>query len=164
MTRRMDAELDAELNAELEQLAQAELARDSVPHQPAAPGLVRIEFPREDRNLAVGVHLGTLAATILSGGFLAPILLPLCAHSFAKERSQALGHHVKEQLNFQLTLATVAILAVLGSVVTFGIGILIAVPLMVFFLAVETVASIKGALAASRGEQYEFPFTIDYLK
>jgi uncharacterized protein len=153
-----------DLDAELDHMARLELQRDARPQMPVAPGLVRESFPKDERNLAIGVHLGTLGTTIMTGGLFLPLLVPLLAHIVLKDRSEHLSHHVRQQLNFQITLALVAIVSVIGSVVTFGVGLLVAIPLILFFLGVELVASIKGAMAASRGEEYEFPFTFDFVK
>lgn len=153
-----------DLNAELEHMAQQELQRDVRPQQPVATGLARETFPKGERNLAVGVHLGTLGLTLATGGLFLPALVPLIAHFVLGDRSEPLQHHVREQLNFQITLALVAIVGILGSVLTFGVGVLVLVPVLLFMLGVEIVASIKGSIAASRGEEYEFPFTYDFVK
>lgn len=153
-----------DLNAELDQMAQKELEREALPRQPVSTGLVRETFPKNDRNWAVGVHLGTLGVTLATGGLFVPALVPLIAHFFFTDRSEPLQHHVREQLNFQITLAIVAIVSLLGSFLTFGVGLLVAVPVLLFMLGVELVGSIKGSMAASRGEEYEFPFTYDFIK
>lgn len=167
-----------DLDRELEQMAQAELARErtegsraaeptSLPREPVSVGLVQrpgADFPLHERNVAVGVHLGTLAATVATGGLFLPVLVPLVMQTLSAHKSKPLQHHVREQLNFQLTLATVALGGLVGTFLTLGVGLLVFLPVILFFLGVETVASIKGALAASRGEEYEFPFTYDFLK
>jgi len=117
----------------------------------------------DDRNLALGTHLGTLAATLFSGGLL-DIIVPVVAYVTLKDRSAFLKEHIRQQLNFQLTMFAATVVAVIGTVVTMGLGVFVAVPAILVMLLVDIVASIKGAVAASRGEEYRFPLTIDFVK
>ena len=121
-------------------------------------------FPHNDRNLAMLVHLGSMCTTLFSGGLFLPVIVPLLAKIVFKDNSAGLQEHIRQQLNFQLTLAIVAVVGVIGTVLTFGVGIFAFLPLILFMLGVEVFASVKGAIAASNGEQYAFPFTMDLVK
>lgn len=121
-------------------------------------------FPHADRNLAMLVHLGSMCTTLFSGGLFLPVLVPLLAKLVFKDGSAGLHEHIRQQLNFQLTLAIVAVVGIAGTVVTFGMGVFAFLPVILFMLGVEVFASVKGALAASNGEQYSFPFTMDLVK
>lgn len=121
-------------------------------------------FPHNDRNLAMIVHLGSMCTTLFSGGLLLPVLAPLIAKLAFKDNSAGLQEHIRQQLNFQLTLAIVAVVGIAGTVLTLGVGLLAFLPLILFMLGVEVFASVKGAIAASNGEQYAFPFTMDLVK
>jgi hypothetical protein len=153
-----------DLDRELDEMAHAELNRDARPATPAmsvrSPDQV---FPDHDRNLAVGVHLGTLAALVFSGGFL-HVLVPLIAFFVAGDRSDAFKQHVKGQLNFQITFVLAAVASVLGTIFTFGLGLVVAIPLIVFLFLTDIWCSVRAALAASRGEEYEFPFTLPLIR
>jgi uncharacterized Tic20 family protein len=121
-------------------------------------------FPAHDRNLAMLIHLGSMGATLFSGGLFLPILVPLVARMAIKDGSAALHEHIRQQLNFQLTLAIFAVIGAAGTVITLGMGLFVFVPLLVFMLGVELYGSVKGALAATNGELYDFPFSLDLVK
>lgn len=122
------------------------------------------DFPHSDRNLAMAVHIGTMCTTIFSGGLFLPLLVPVLAKVAFKDSSPALQEHVRQQLNFQLTLGLVAVIGIAATVMTLGLAVFALVPVLLFFLGVEVLASVKGALAASNGEAYEFPFTMQLVK
>jgi uncharacterized Tic20 family protein len=121
-------------------------------------------FPAHDRNVATLVHLGSMCATLFSGGLFLPVLVPLIARMAIKNGGVALHEHIRQQLNFQLTLAIFAVIGVAGTVMTLGMGIFVFVPLLLFMLAVEVYGSVKGALAATNGELYDFPFSLNLVK
>lgn len=135
------------------------------PSSPASTYSVPDEtFPHTDRNLAMLVHLGSMCTTLFSGGLFLPVFVPLLARLVFKDNSAGLQEHIRQQLNFQLTLAIVAVVGVAGTILTFGVGLFALLPLMLFMLGVEIVASLKGAIAASNGEQYAFPLTMNLVK
>ena len=148
-----------ELDRELDEMADRELRAEAM-SQP----LVRPDpISTEDRNYAAMIHVGTVAAAIFSGGFL-DIIVPAIAYVVFKDKSAFLKDHVKQQLNFQLTNLLVLAVAVIVSVMTLGVGLIVAIPAVVLFFVTDIVCSIRAALAATRGEEYHFPFAIDFLK
>lgn len=164
-----------DLDRELDEMAERELRGENAqtippPRSSGAPRFPRVDVlppegrvSQEDKNLAMLTHGGTIAAAIFSGGFL-DVAVPAVAYVLFKDKSDFLKDHVRHQLNFQLTALAVALVGAAIAAVTFGIGLIVAIPAIVFFFIVDIVASIKAALAASRGEQYEFPFAIEFLK
>lgn len=170
MTTTTATDLDRELDEMAERELRGENAQTIPPPRSYAPRFPRVDVlapeghvTNEDKNLAMVTHGATIAAAVFSGGFL-DIAVPAVAYVLFKDKSQFLKDHVKHQLNFQLTALTVALIGAAIAALTFGIGLVVAIPAIVFFFVVDIVASIKAALAASRGEQYRFPFTIDFLK
>lgn len=155
----MTTTIATDLDRELDEMADRELRRDTLP----TPQVLPPSVSNEDRNLAAMTHVGTVAAAVFSGGFL-DIIVPAVAYVAFKDKSDFLKDHVKQQLNFQLTNLLVLVVALVVSAVTFGIGLVVAIPAIVFFFLADIVCSIRAALAASRGEEYEFPFSIDFLK
>jgi uncharacterized Tic20 family protein len=153
-----------ELDQELNEMAERELRRDhaSPPKEIAVRTHIQDGF-RDEKNIAVATHIGTVAAALFSGGFL-DVIVPAVAYVAFKDKSEMLRSHIKEQLNFQLTMLLVTVIGVIFSVVTFGLGAVLAVPVILFFFVVDIVCSIRAAMAASRGEAYRFPFTIDFVK
>lgn len=148
-----------DLDRELDEMAERELRAQALPRPQVLPPGVSAE----DRNYAAMTHVGTVAAAIFSGGFL-DIIVPAVAYVVFKDKSDFLKDHVKHQLNFQLTNLLVLAAAVVASVATFGVGLLVAIPAVVIFFVTDVVCSIRAALAASRGEEYTFPLSIDFLK
>ncbi len=168
MTTALDRELDA--------MADDLIAKESAP-QTDAQAMVRRPppqaralrsddgaFPTTDRNIATGVHLGTLATTLFSGGLFLPLLVPLLSKVIFKDASPQLKEHIRQQLNLQITIAAVAGVGIAATVVTFGLAVFALLPVLLFFFGVEVVASVKGTLAAQNGEDYAFPFTYNFIK
>ena len=166
-----------ELNRELDTMANELIASDgrSTPSSGASGPSLPVSFPRpvpsmaddfpeSDRQLAMGVHIASLSVTLFSGGLFLPVMVPLLAKIILKDNSPALQEHIRQQLNFQITLAIVAVVGVIGSIATLGLGLFAFLPVLLFMLGVEIVASIKGTLAAQRGDDYAFPFTLDIVK
>lgn len=60
------------------------------------------------------------------------------------------------------TIGSIA-LGIIG-LATLGIGFLLAIPVVIIALIVWLVLVIQGGLAASRGEQFRYPTTIDFVK
>jgi uncharacterized Tic20 family protein len=148
-----------DLDRELDEMADRELRGQALP----PPQVLAPTASADDRNYAAMTHVATVAAAVFSGGFL-DIIVPAIAYVMFKDKGDFLKNHVKHQLNFQLTNLLVLAVALGVSAVTFGVGLLVAIPAIVFFFVTDVVCSIRAALAASRGEGYEFPFAIDFLK
>jgi uncharacterized protein len=119
----------------------------------------------DDRSLAVTVHIATLAAQVLTAGLL-HVLVPAVALALTHHPSEWLREHAREQLNFQITyLLFVGATAVafflgfftygLGWIVGLGLALIVAV-----LFVVDLVCSVLAAIAASRGDDYRFPFAI----
>ena len=172
----------SELDSELENMAQKELDAEATADEQARPHSrsqsrsdsqwtrrPRTEMVSSsrgqgvsDKDIAVATHIGTIAAAVFSGGFF-DIIVPLVAYVIYKDRSQFLREHIRRQLNFQLTNLLVAAAAVVFSIVTFGIGLVVAVPVLIAYFVVDVVCSIRAAMAASRGHEYQFPMSFDLV-
>ena len=158
----------SDLDKELEDMARRELNGDR--HAMTAPVGVpgRLDkddarFPQEDKNIAVGVHLGSLIGMFVSGGSLA-WAIPLIAYFVVNERSEPLKQHVKAQLNFQLTMLLVMIVGLVLGLVTFGFGFIVAAPVMIMYVLAAIWGGVRGAISANNGEAYEYPLTYHFLK
>ena len=126
--------------------------------QPVAP--VQAD-PASRRNWASAAHWSAIAAALLGGfAFLGPLVVWL-VH---KDRDRWVAAHAVEALNFQLTwfvggfIATIA--GVILTVVTIGFGLIILIPLALVALVAWVVLPIRGAIAASRAEEYRYPLTV----
>ena len=87
-------------------------------------------------------------------GWLGPLILWLVK----KDQSPFVNHHGKEVLNFQITLFIAYIVCALLVFVVIGCFLLPAL------LICSLVFSIMGAIAASKGQWYQFPFNIRLIK
>jgi uncharacterized Tic20 family protein len=107
-----------------------------------------------DRNWAVGAHLSGFVAAWVALGFLGPLAVLLVAGS----TSPFVRRHAVEALNFNLSV----LLYVAVSVVL--IAVLVGFVLLPIIALVYLIATIRGALAASRGEDFRYPVTIRLIK
>lgn len=115
----------------------------------------------EQRNWAVGAHLSALAASLVTG---LAILGPLVVYLIKKDEDRFIAEHAREALNFQLTWLiggfVATIVAVIVTIVTVGLGLIVFVPAAIGFVIAWLVFMIKAAMAASRGEYYRYPLTV----
>ena len=127
------------------------------------PGQPRETLTQDDKTWALVAHIGTLVSAYVALGFLAPLLVML----LKGDSSPFARRHAVESLNFQISLliysVVLGIIAVVLVIATFGIGMLIVLPvalvLAVAVLALIIIATIK----ASNGEPYEYPLTIRFI-
>lgn len=149
-----------DLDRELDDMANRELLHDEI--SPSRP-LPAVALDVDEKNLGMLTHLATVAALIFSGGLL-HVIVPAVAYVAFRDKGEFLRTHAKNQLNFQITSLIVAVAAIVFCVLTLGIGLLVAVPALLAFFLVDIVCTIRAALAASRGEHYQFPFSLDLVQ
>lgn len=111
--------------------------------------------------------LGHLAWVV--GSFVGlPPLGPLVTYLVLKDRGPYVRHHNAQALNFQLSLVVYLLGAsVLGGLVTL-VTLGLAAPLLVVVVAgigiAGIVLSILAAIAASRGQWYRYPLTLQFVR
>ncbi|MCB5188328.1 DUF4870 domain-containing protein [Methylobacillus caricis] len=99
----------------------------------------------DEKNIAVLTHLG---------GTLFSLLPALIVWLLKKDDSEFIGTHAREALNFQITLLIgYAISSIL-------IYILIGFVIGGILWIANIILCIIAAIAASRGEEYRYPFTL----
>lgn len=134
------------------------------PSPPPHPGGYQPERPgADDKSLAVLAHLSAPIAAVLSVGTLS-ILGPLVIWLVYKDRSELVRRSAAGAFNFNLAFWVVYLIALIFAVLTLGLGLLIAVPVWLVVFIVAAVAHIMGALRASRGEPFDYPFQIPVLR
>lgn len=109
----------------------------------------------EENNWSLFSHLGLLAGMFIPFG---SILLPLLIWQINKDKSEFVTDHAIEALNFQLSMFIVY----LGCAVL--CFILIGIPMVIIAFVLHIIYSIKGASAANRGDYYDYPFNIRFIK
>jgi uncharacterized protein len=114
----------------------------------------------EDRLWGLAAHLSGIVASFIALGFLGPLVVLL----LQGQRSPFVRRHAVEALNFQLMLLILSVLAIVGVVVTFGIGALVIVPLGILVAIGALVLIIVAAVAANNGQDYRYPVNLRIVK
>ena len=120
----------------------------------------------EERQWAMFAHLSALAGGLLTGAiggwgfFLGPLVIWL----MKKDTMPFVADQAKEALNFNITVSAIMLVMLVLTVVTLGIGILIAGPIMVIVGIAALVLIIMAAIKANEGHAYRYPLTIRLVK
>ena len=127
------------------------------PYQPAAPVAAAPLTEAEDRQWASFAHLGGILS------FLPSLIIWL----IFKDRGRLTAVEAKEALNFQITLAigyvAINILIVFLTAVTFGIGAILSLLILVLWI-LGVVFSILGFTQAKDGQHYRYPYALRLVK
>lgn len=105
------------------------------------------EPTKDECQMAMFCHLGGLL------GF----ILPLVIWMMKKDESRFVDRHGKEALNFAITAFAAHLVAGVLIFCTFGL-------LSLLVMVIVLVFSIQGAMAAQRGERYEYPVSIRLIQ
>ena len=111
-------------------------------------------------------HLSALAGGLLTGAiggwgfFLGPLVIWL----MKKDTMPFVADQAKEALNFNITVSAIMLLMLVLTVVTLGIGIIIAGPIMFIVGIAALVLIIMAAIKANEGHAYRYPLTIRLVK
>jgi uncharacterized Tic20 family protein len=102
--------------------------------------------PENQRIWAIVIHLGN---------FVAFLFLPIVAYLVFRQSGAFVSHHARNSLNFTLSMllyVTVLSVSIVG---------LVLVPVVAVLFVILTVIA---AVRASRGEFYEIPLTIKFIR
>ncbi|MFP5347684.1 MAG: DUF4870 domain-containing protein [Actinomycetes bacterium] len=109
--------------------------------------------PDSERNWAIASHLTGFVAAYAALGFLGPLVCML----LIGDRSPFARRHAVEALNFNLTWLIYIVVAWVLTLVLVGWVLLAALGVGYLVLVV------RGAMAASRGEEYRYPMTLRFV-
>jgi uncharacterized Tic20 family protein len=119
------------------------------------------ELTSEERTWAMVTHLGPLVVSFFSAGLLC-FMVPLVIYLVKREESEFIGDQAKESLNFRITwfmlylvLTPITIVLILT-----GIGICIAVPMLLAAWVLEVVFAIVATAQAMDGVRHRYPLTL----
>jgi len=121
----------------------------------------------EERQWAMFAHLSALVGAILTGAFgggWGCFIGPLVIWLVKKDTMPFVADQGKEALNFNITVAIAFVVLALLSVMTLGIGLIIAIPLWVIIGVAWLVLTIIAAVKANEGTLYRYPFTLRLIK
>jgi uncharacterized Tic20 family protein len=121
----------------------------------------------EEKQWAMFAHLSALVGGILTSGWAGSIgcfIGPLVIWLVKKDTMPFVDDQGKEALNFNITVGIVFLALLILSIVTFGIGLIVAVPLWIIIGIAWLVFTIIAAVKASNGERYRYPLTLRLIK
>ena len=115
----------------------------------------------EERTWAILGHLAAIIAAVISAGWLS-VVGPLVIWALYKDRSAFVRQAAAGSFNFNLAVWA----AIIVGWIMFFTVILIPVAIIVWVVAVIAAVAfhIKAALAANRGELYDYPWGITVLR
>ena len=137
------------------------------PAPPPIPDPILDGLPSaEEKQWAMFAHLSALAGGLLTsavggwGTFIGPLVIWLVK----KDTMKFVDDQGKEALNFNITIAIACFALLLLSIVTLGIGLILAIPLWVIIAIAWLVLTIVAAVKANNGEFYRYPMTLRLVK
>jgi uncharacterized protein len=130
--------------------------------QPAPGGYGSAPITGDERSMMLIAHLSAPVAMLVSVGWL-PFLGPLLVWLFYKDRSRAVRTVSAGAFNFNVAITIVSVLTWISVFLTLGIGFLWAIPILIGLFVVQLWVHVKGAMAASRGEVFDYPFQVRIL-
>jgi uncharacterized Tic20 family protein len=116
--------------------------------------------PSEEKTWSMLAHVGVFVAAWFAMGFLCPLAIWL----IFRYRSDFVRRHALESLNFQISLLIYGVVAAILVLITFGLGVLIVLPLVVIGLVAAIVVIVRATMAASDGRDYRYPFALRFVK
>lgn len=125
------------------------------------------DIPAEERTWAMLAHLSALLGGLLTASFgrgWACFVGPLVIWLVKKDTMPFVNDQAKEALNFNITVAIASLVLLVLSIVTFGIGLIVAIPLWVIIGVAWLVLTIVAAIKANEGVRYRYPFTLRFIK
>lgn len=114
----------------------------------------------EERTWAILAHAGVFVAAWFAMGFLCPLVIWL----LYRERSDFVRRHAVESLNFQISLLIYTVVAVVLILITFGLGVLIVIPVLLIGAVAAVVVIVLAAVAAADGRDYRYPLSIRMVR
>ena len=123
------------------------------PTEPMSDRWIDPEATPSERTYALWTHLSS--GLFFVTGLI--VIQALVLWLIRRNDSPFLDDHGREALHFQLSLV---IYAIGFSVVTLGIGFLVAFPALI---VLGVVGTIRAAKAANRGEYYRYPMTLRFF-
>ncbi len=109
-----------------------------------------------ERTWGMLAHLAALAGLILP--LVGNVLGPLAVLLTRRDESGFVNAHVKEALNFNITVSLAAVLCTFLALVF--IGVLLGTALFIAWLVMTLIAAIR----ASEGHEYRYPVAIRFVK
>ncbi len=140
---------------------------ESVVPPPSSEPPLSSDIPAEERTWAMMAHLSALLGGLLTasfgrgwGCFIGPLIIWL----IKKDTMPFVDDQAKEALNFNITVAIASLVLLVLSIITFGIGLIIAIPMWIVIGIGWLVLTIVAAVKANEGVRYRYPFALRLIK
>lgn len=119
-----------------------------------------------ERQWAAGAHVAALLLALLTSwaAGIAGAVAALVVWMMVRDRSAFAAEHAKEALNFNLSMFLYAAVSVVLVIFTFGIGLVVALPVWIVLGLVWLVCSLIATVKAYDGQPYRYPVTIRLIK
>lgn len=121
----------------------------------------------QERQMAMFAHLSALLGGIVTAGWAGSIgcfVGPLVIWLLKKDTMPFVDDQGKEALNFNITVAIAFLALLLLSIMTLGIGLIIAVPAWIVIGIAWLVLTIIASIKANEGVAYRYPFALRLIK
>ncbi len=106
-----------------------------------------------ERTYATLTHLAGLIS-FLDFGLLLGLLATLIMWQVKKNETEWLDDHLKEAMNFQISLLIWNLIAVVAAIVTFGMAAIAFIP---FLIGLRLVGCIRASVYANKGRYHRYP-------
>ena len=130
---------------------------------PPPPPLQTNGLSSEERQWAMFAHLSALVGAVLTGGW-GCFIGPLIIWMVKKDTMPFVDDQGKEALNFNITAGIAFLALLLLSIMTLGIGLIIAIPGWIVIGIAWLVFTIIAAMKANEGVAYRYPLTLRLIK
>ena len=137
------------------------------PMNPPPPPLQVTGLSSEERQWAMFAHLSALVGGILTSGWagsLGCFIGPLIIWMVKKDTMPFVDDQGKEALNFNITVGLIFLALLLLSILTLGIGLVIAIPGWIIVGIAWLVFTIIAGIKANEGVAYRYPLTLRLIK
>lgn len=120
----------------------------------------------EERQWAMFAHLSALLGGLITGwvGGWGCFLGPLIIWLVKKDTMPFVNDQAKEALNFNISVAIIFAILWIITLMTLGVGILLAGPLMLIVGIAALVFIIIAAIKSNEGVAYRYPFALRLVK
>lgn len=119
--------------------------------------------PNTDRTVLVLTHLAAPISWVLTAGFLG-VLGPLIVWLIYRDQDPRVRAMAAGAFNFNLTCWLGFWVLVVLSLVTLGVGLIVAIPILIVGFIVALIMHLRGAMAASRDELFHYPLQLPILR
>jgi hypothetical protein len=111
---------------------------------------------RDSRGLAAIAHLSSFVALTGIPSFIGPLVIWL----LQKDRDRFVAGEALEALNFNLSLLLYVAAAVVATIFTLGLGLIVVIPLALVAAPAWLVVTAVAASRAAEGQPFRYPATI----